>query len=245
MKSMLKNIIIVCCLMFCVGTSDAKIQGVKQIKKQIETGFIPGSDGKLVPDQSEFVKSFDEKGNLVLETNTRFWAEGNRTMKYRKESFYSSENRLDSCIVYSNDKYSLSLAYKYNSLSQPVEIQEYDFERKPNFLTKYYYDSNGNKSKEEIYTRENQLYNFKVYTYDKKNNLKEETGSEKGVKRYHWTYKYNSKNQLIERNDFSGQEELLRKRKYEYDNDGRLIRENIYKGNSALERVVKVRYEFY
>ncbi|MBI3190055.1 MAG: hypothetical protein HYZ33_05345 [Ignavibacteriales bacterium] len=232
-------------LIFFIDATEARIQGVKQIKKQIETGFIPGADGKLVSDNSEIEKLFDEKGNIIQEKNTRIWPEDGRTMKYRRENFFNSNNQLDSSVIYNNDKYSLKLIHKYDQSGKLTEIQEINVEYKPGFLTKVFNDSLGYKIKEELYDKNNKLYNFKVYAYDKKKNLKDESGTEQGTKRYHWTYKYNKKNLLTERKDFSGQEVLLRKHKYEYDKEDRLVRENIYSANGTLERVVKVRYEFY
>ena len=231
--------------MFYIGATEARIQGVKQIKKQTETGYVPGNDGKLEPDQSEIVKMYDEKGNLTEEKNTRVWAGAGKIMTHRRENFYNSENRLDSCLIYNDDKYALKLVQKYDQSGKLVEIQEYNIEKNPSFFTKVFNDSLGNKIKEELYDKNKKLYNFKLYVYDNMKNLKDESGTEQGTKRYHWTYKYNKKNHLTERKDFSGQEVLLRKHKYEYDKDNLLVKENIYGADGTLERVVKVRYEFY
>ncbi|MBI5216142.1 MAG: hypothetical protein HY960_10360 [Ignavibacteriae bacterium] len=240
-----KNIVLVCCLIFCIGICNVRSQEGKKIKRQIETGYIPAQDGNLVPDQSEIIKSFDERGNLIEKKNTRNIPAENRTMKYRLNHYYNSENRFDSSLVFNDDKFGLKLEYRYNSSGLVDEIQEYNSLREPNFLTKQFHDSSGNKIREELYTKDKKLYNFKLYSYDSNNNLIDESGSEQGQKRFHWIYKYNKKNQLIERKDFSGQEVLLRKHTYEYDKEGRLVRENIYNESETLERIVKVRYEFY
>jgi YD repeat-containing protein len=244
-KGTYQILILVFSLMVCISLTDARIQGIKQLKKQIDSGFVPAADGKLVFDNSEITKSFDEKGNLIQEVNKRIWQEGNRTMNYRREYFYNDANRLDSSVIYNNDKYQLKLMHRYDSTGRLFEIQEINIEKKPSWLTKLYYDSNGSKIKEELYTAEKQLYNFKLYKYDKKKNLIDESGTEQGTKRYHWIYKYNKKNRLLERRDYSGKEEFLRKHKYEYDKEGRVIRENVYNASGKLERVVKTRYEFY
>lgn len=231
--------------MFCINQTHARIQGIKQVKKQIETGYVPGEGGKLLPDQSEIVKTIDEHGNLLQETNTRVWPEQNRTMTYRRDYFYNSAHVLDSCLIFNDEKYQMKLEYKYNSSGNAVEIQEYNSDRGKGFLTKNSFDASGNKIREELYTKENQLYNFKVYKYDKQNNLLDESGTEQGTKRYHWTYTYDKNNLLKERKDFSGQEQLLRRHTYEYDKEKRLVRENIFSTTGNLERVVKIRYEFY
>ena len=43
------------------------------IKKQVETGFVPDSTQQLVPDQSETIKMFDRKGNILEEQNNRIF----------------------------------------------------------------------------------------------------------------------------------------------------------------------------
>ncbi len=240
----MKNIVFLCCLLFVVNATDAFQKDTKRIKQQVDSGFVPGSDGELIPDQSEVIKRFDEIGNLVEQTNTRFWAEMNKAMNYKRH-FYYSDVRLDSSVVFNDDKFSLKLEYKYDEQGNVQEIQEYSSDRNKGFLTKHFFDSVGNKVREELFDKTGKQYNFKVYSYDKNKNLIDESGTEQGTKRYHWTYKYNKKNSVIERKDFSGQEVLLRKHKYEYDKENRLIRENIYNANGDLERVVKTRYEFY
>ncbi len=218
-------------------------QKEKTIKKQIETGYVPAGNDSLVPDQSEVVKLFDEKGNITDENNTRIFL--NQLMVHKRQYFYDTKGCLDSSLIYSNERYAEKLEYVTNEQCKTVSIQEYGSDGKKSFLSKYIYDALGNKVKEEMFNSDNQPYNFKDYVYDKHHNLIDESGSEQGERRYHWTYKYNAKNLLTVRKDYSGNEELLRVHSYQYNKSDRLVRENVRDGKGVLQKVIKIRYEYY
>jgi len=213
------------------------------IKKQVETGFVPDSTQQLVPDQSETIKMFDRKGNILEEQNNRIF-EGH-ALNYVKKNIYNERGMIDTSLVYNDNKLTEKLVYKFDAKGKQSEIHEYTGGGTPSFTTKDLYDKAGNMTRVEMYDPQNKLYNFKTYKYDKAKNLIDESGSEQGEPRYHWTYTYNSNNLLTVRKDLSGQEVLLRIHYYQYGDDNRLVREDVKDAAGVLQRVVKYTYEFY
>ena len=231
------------CFLFLIVINQGLTQESKKIKKQIETGYIPVAKDSLIPDQSESVKFFDEKGNLVEETNTRIFM--NKLTVHKRKYYYNNKGCLDSSLIYSNETFAEKLVYETDKRCKILSIQEYASDGSKSFLSRYMYDSLGDKIREVMYTNENKPYNFKEYFYDKNHNLIDESGTEQSERRYHWKYIYNKKNLLTVRKDYSGKDELLRVHNYQYNQSDRRVRENIKDGKGVLQKVIKIRYEFY
>ena len=218
----------------------------KKIKKEVQTEYIPDRQGKLQRDTTETIKLYDKKGNVVEEREKSFWPMANKIVLYSKKHLYNARGRLDSTLTFVDGKFALKLEPHYDSASREIMVQEINSERKPSFLGRNIYSNNAKqKSRVEMYNSEGKLYNFKNYKYDKKGNMVDESGSEGGEPRYHWLYKYDEKNRLTEREDYSGQGILLRKHKYEYNKDGRVSQETVFDAQGQLERVTKYSYEYY
>ena len=164
---------------------------------------------------------------------------------YTKKNFYNAAGKMDSTVVFIDNKYSLKLLYGYDSLGRESTIQEINSERDPSFRSVHAYNELNQKIRSTMYEPKGKPYNVKQYTYDKHGNLSVESGSETGEPRYKWTYKYDRKNRLIERKDYSGKGVLLRKHKYEYNKDDRTTKETTTTQNGQVERIVKYTYEYY
>ena len=218
----------------------------RKIKKEVQTEYVPDGQGQLQSDTVETIKLYDKKGNVVEEIEKSFLPMANKIVSYSKKNFYNTRGRYDSTLTFVDGKFALKWELHYDSGNREIMAQEINSERKPGFRSQNIYSANSKqKSRTEMYDPEGKLYNFKNYKYDKKGNVVDESGSEGGEPRYRWLSKYDKKNRLTEREDYSGQGVLLRKHKYEYDKDGRMSQETVLDAQGQLEKVVKYSYEYY
>ena len=217
----------------------------KKIKKEIQDSFIPGKNGTLVSDSAQTIKNFDRNGNVVEETETSIWEVYGKMVAYTQRHFYNSAGVLDSTVMFIDEKYSMKLEPQYDSTGRESVVQEINSERNPAFRSVNKYNALNQKSRVEMSDPKGNPYNFKNYKYDTHGNLIEESGSERGEPRYRWVYKYDKRNRMIERRDYSGNGGYLRKHRYEYNKDNRLLKEIALTPKGNVERIVKYRYEFY
>lgn len=216
----------------------------KKIKREIQKGFILVNN-KLVWDSSETHKYYDMMGNIIEEIEKSIWPAYQKLVAYKKKNFHNESGRLDSTLIFTDDKLSMKLVSIYDSLGREAAVQEFRSNGTPGFKTKLIYNSSSKKIKTEMLNPQGQLYNFKNYKYNKLGNMSEESGFQEGVSKYRWTYSYDKKNRLTLRQEFNGQGILQRKRKYEYDNLNMIKQETISNPNGQVERIIKYSYEHY
>lgn len=231
----------ICCC-FCLSAGEA---ASKKIQKEIREGFLPGGNGTLISDSSKTIISYDINGNVLEETEWSVWPQYQKLVAYTKKNFYGTAGNIDSTVIFIDEKYSMKLVFEYDADGKEIVIQEINAERKPGFRSINTYNELNQKIRAHMSDPKGKPYNVKQYSYDARGNLVEESGSESGQPRYRWTYKYDRKNRLIERKDYSGTGVLLRKHKYEYNKDNRATKETTMTQSGQVERIVKYRYEYY
>ncbi len=217
----------------------------KKIKKETQEGFLPGGNGSLVSDSSRTIITYDMNGNVLDETEWSLWPQYQKMVAYTKKNFYDSSGKVDSTVIFIDGKYSLKLEYGYDAEGKEMFIQEINSERQPSFRSTNTYNELDQKIRTNMSDPRGKPYNVKLYNYDKRGNLVDESGSETGEPRYRWIYKYDRKNRLIERKDYSGTGAFLRKHKYDYSKEGKTTKETVTTQNGQVERIVKYRYEYY
>jgi hypothetical protein len=215
------------------------------VKREIQDSFTPDAHGALVSDSGQTIKNYDTKGKILDEVETSYWDVYHKMVAYNQRYYYSTAGTLDSTVTSVDDKFSMKLEYQYDSSGRESVIQEINVERKAGFRTVNRYNAFHQKSRVDTYDPQGKPYNFKNYTYDSRGNLIEESGTETGTPRYRWTYKYDRKNRLIERKDYSGNGGYLRKHRYEYNRENRLVKEIALTPKGNVERIVLYRYEYY
>ena len=238
----------ICCMVIVatlIGVIHTASQ-TKKIKKEIQTEYIVDNQGTLIPDSTRIVKLYDKKQHVVEEKETSFWPALNKVVTYTKKHFYSVNGRYDSSHTFIDEKLSLTLMPRYDAAGRNIEEREITSNGTPGYRNRNYYNGNSRwKSRVELYAPDGKLYNFKSFTYDKKGNLIEESGSERGEPRYRWKSRYDSKNRLIERRDYSGKDAFMLRHEYEYNSEGGITRESVYDETGRRIRIMKYSYEYY
>ena len=217
----------------------------KVMKKEVETEFVVGRNGKLMSDQTQVVKSFDKNGRLLEESEQRYWSDVKRVIVHKKQYFYGPADRVDSIVTADDGKNVMVMVSLFDAAGRQNGVQEYTADGKFSFTTKYQFNMSNQKIREEMYAPDGSPFNFKTYVYDKAGNMVEQSASEKGTPRYRWVYAYNTKSHLIQRDDYSGEGVLLHKRRYAYNAESRIVRETVLAPSGVVERVIKYTYEYY
>jgi len=233
---------LLCCVVCCCCAAVAQ---PRQLKKETRLGYIPFANGKLQSDLSEDVKLYDREGRILEERDKRFVPDVRKIIILTKRNFYGQANRLDSTLVFSDSTFAMKLEMLCDSAGTEIGVQEYNSDRKKSFRSRYVCDSGKQKTRQEMYSPDGSLFNFKDFKYDKRGNLIDESGSEQGTPRYRWVYKYDSRDRLNLREDYDGKSTLVRKHRYIYNVGGQIARETIFNGRGEIERVMKYVYEYY
>lgn len=108
----------------------------------------------------------------------------------------------------------------------------------------YKYAEEGVQRLEEIlYNSDDEVQEQIVYKYEGGNCRTMQTFNDAGKLQSYHTYRYNSKNQVVEDAYFNARDELQTRQEYEYDADGKKIRWNVYNGDNALLSYTLYLYE--
>lgn len=219
----------------------------KVVKKETQTTYLQDEKRKLFAEGSEIVKLYNEKGKAIEESNKRFWEQVQKTIVYIRKYYYNDNNLLDSSVLFEGEKNVLKLVYIYDSTGLTTGAVEILPSGAESFKTQYFYNNEKKLVRENLFNPDGHLYTEKEYRYDRKNNLIEEEGKERGSLKCRWAYKYDKKNFLIERKDFDGAGKLIRLHSYEKNKEGRPLEETEIsyglKGN--VVRVIKYSYEYF
>jgi hypothetical protein len=225
---------------------DAPLAQTGKLKKEVQTEFIVDESGNLTPDSTEVTKLYSKHGAVIEEIEKSIWPQLQRVVVYTKKHFNDRRGKNDSTLTFIDGKPKLTLKPKYDSAGREIEVQEVSTDGTPGYRGRNIYaGSSTRKSRQEMYDPDGKLFNFKDYSYDRKGNLLEESGTEQGQPRYRWSYRYDDENRLIERMDYSGTGSLIEIHRYEYGADKRISRENIVNAQNKLVRVMKYRCEYY
>lgn len=235
-------------IFLCLAIS-LTIQGLlfsqpKKMKSETQTSHVQESNGSLVPDGSVVLKHYDEKGNIIFESNKRFWQEVQKEITYNTKYFYNDKRILDSSVLFEGDRLILKLVYEYDEAGTAIGAVEILPDGKTSFRTKYFYNDKKLKIKEIITNPEGVTYTEKEYFYDKKGRLIEEKGKDRGTPRYRWLFKYDKNNFLVERKMFDGNGNLVRTNNYKNNAEGKPVKETESSPASPL-RIIKYEYVYY
>jgi len=218
----------------------------RKIKKEMQTEFVVDGSGRLVPDTTELTKLYNKKGLVIEEAEKSIWPQLQRVVVYAKKHFHNARGRNDSTRTFIDGKLTLTLKLKYDSSGREIGVQEIADDGKPGYRVRNFYTGNNKqKSRQEMYDPDGKPFSFRNYSYDAKGNLVDESGTEGGQPRYRWLSRYDDKNRLVERLDYSGLGELLEKHVYKYGVNGKISRENVINAQGKLVRVMKYRYDYY
>lgn len=232
------------CLMVSIGYQASA--GPKKVKKETRTEYTPDSQGKLNPDSTQIIKLYDLLANVIEEIERSVWPQMNKVVTYSKRNLYNERGLRDSTVTTIDGKPGMRIVPRYDSLGREMTAQEINADGTLGFSSRNIYsDSAHDPSRMELYDPKGKLYNVREYRYDRRGNPVKETGSEKDKPVYQWLYKYDRKNRLIWRDDYSGKGALLQKHRYAYNNDNQISTETVLNTQGRIERVIKYNYEYY
>jgi len=211
----------------------------------VQEGFVPGTKGELISDQSKVTKIYNERGLILEESNERFWSQMQKSATFKKVFHYNDFDSVAMYELFNDTVLALKLEMHYDSAHTLYETQEINSKGGKGFSSKKIRNENKLLIAEELYKPDGKFYSRKEYTYDKRGNMIEEFGKEGGQLKYRWKYTYDKKNRLTERKDFNGGEQLLRSHRYEYNNDEKIKEEIILLPDGRKEKIVRYSYEYW
>lgn len=225
-------------------------------------------DGRILEN-----KSFNLKGEVSTIEKYEYDANGNRILyerqslsgEYKKESEYDFENKLieehgydgsgtfRTLLTYDNKNRVLDITYMVADAVDEKRVYKYDgnkavvdiLKQGKNLVSRVYllYDDRGEVLKEEIKTIDGKVLESKVYTYNDKGNVTNETKSKNGEFFYELTYDYDGNQNLISISEATKTEKKFVKKLYQYDDIGR-VTEYKWKRNPDDEYNIKAyKYE--
>lgn len=205
------------------------------------------------------IHKYNNKGNLVeIE-----WYESDGTPGTKRVYLYNNSILLEEIFFKKNQVFDNKITYSHNKKGEIIEKNQYNtdgslryknkmiYDKKSNIIEENEYDSIGNLSKkwfkkynkngyiieDRIFYPEYKNESISTYSYDLNDNLTElnflDSNNEIIQK---FTYKYDSKRNVIEENEYDSVETLKNSVNYlyEYDNKGNWIKRIKYENNELI-----------
>lgn len=180
-------------------------------------------DYKMKDIEHKTLLEYDKMGNLIKQSVYDDIDSLSETNSYE----YNDKKLEMKMTSYKYDFLLFKYSYQYDNKNRVIEKTTYENGREIVRKTLYEYDYNGNKTKETIYSLNDEedlsIDSRKLFKYDKANNLIEEIHISDG-KEYKTTFEYNESGKLSK--EISSEREIL----YTYDKNNKVtktcIREN-------------------
>ena len=189
---------------------------------------------------------FDEEVKLISRYTYNHDSKGNIIEKYYYDQYVDGLNTYpdeDSGLV-------LSTTYEYDSKGKLIEKIDFD-EDELEYRYTFKYDSEGKEIVRNYFSNEygyTQLVSQHIYIYNSKGKLIEQNDCDENTKlEYRYTYKYDTKEDLIEKATYNEYGVLVKKIFYihEYDNKGNWTKRVCYDDNNKLVEIKKRNIVYY
>lgn len=213
--------------------NDLEKQNLKgKVKSVIESTFFAkaGMFGKLQKDglMDKYKYVFNNAGEET--ERIKYDTTSNRDVPIETIIYkYDSNDNL----IERYDKRGDSIVFKYDNSKHVIEEENFD-SNKLVYKVTYKYDDRGNKIEKREYSHENKLESSKVYKFDRSGNETEAYNhyfNIQGTSDSRVTYKYDNRNNKIEKDSYEPDSVLKWKGTYKYDDSGHVIEDGSYHYN--------------
>ncbi len=167
------------------------------------------------------------------------------------------ETLLPNVFIRFNSEGDYLLRETYNQNNQMIEYSVFTYEKNPRMDEIRTYnsadelittmissiDDKGNRRDIRFYDEKNNITRNVVYKYDKKNRQIERRVVDKGVLNERFTYKYNSKDDIIEQYSYFANQTIAQKWVFMYDEYRNRTESRQYNHKNLLEKITRYQYD--
>ena len=218
--------------------------------KQIKQNYFAASEkfGELIQgnkkdsDKDNFLKTFNEKGNMV-----EWYIYVKETDKYQKHiyKYIDSVSKKEENLYRPDGSLDWKFIYKYDDKGNQIEDNWYAPDGRLCKKTIYKYDEQGNQVETNHYNAEGDLTCKYIYKYNDLGKQNEESKySPSGYLFWKRLYKYDDKEHLAETYEYKTDGRLKLTITYKYDNKGNQTEITEYKTDGGLEYRRTYSYEY-